>query len=243
MNYFIGSLYGNYNGYKKVKEELKLKDTDTLWILGDVMDSLHYEPDDCVHIMQDIQESENIHLIIGDHEFAHVMRYINLSDDDGYEAWVKVLNSMDPPGEDMIAYFEDADNDVEDDILISLINDCEISQFIQIGDNYFYLTHGFPQIQGEDLTEWQLKTTTGEISENYLDAIKTDKDIPEDILPKLTYKNCFVVCAHQIINPMITSDHVYHKNGVFLVGPSIPEQSIPVLAIDAAGYFYKEVKL
>lgn len=243
MNYFIGSLYGDYEGYQKIKQNLKLKPNDTLWILGDILDSNVSAPEAGLLILNDIQATPNIKLLLGDHEFAHIMRYISLNDDKAYEAWFSYLQNMDVSGEELVSYLETHEEEGEDEIFSYLINACEISHLIQIGDNFFYITHGFPALFTGNLTEWQLETTTGTIKDiDYISVIKNDPSFPNEIKQKLTPSNCFVICAHQQMQTLQAwNTGIYHKNGIFLLGENQPEEQIPVLAIDAAGYFFKNL--
>ena len=245
MNYFVGSLYGNYEGYLTIKEKLKLKKNDTLWIMGDVFDGNDANPEHCVQIVQDIAESPNINLILGDHEYGHIMRYVMLTKKDGYEAWKNYLLSMDISGEALVWFFENAMDPIEqDEVFNYLIAQCEVTRLIQIGGNYFYLVHGFPCMY-ETLTEWQVAVTSSNIQPgNYLKPILTDESLNEQekqMLGKLKKNNTFVICSHQNIHEFTTSGNIYHKNGIFLLGEDIPNEQVPVLGIDAAGYFLNNI--
>ena len=243
MNYFVGSLNGDYMGYQKLKERIKLKASDDLWILGDIIDSNTSDPLGGVKILEDIQQVPNIHLIIGDHEFGHIMRYININNTEAYDVWCQYLSSLEISGDDLISVFEDMEEESEDFMFSYMIRECEISQLIRIGDNYFYATHGFPAKFDENYSDWQMRATSGVIlEEDFIPDIQTDPSIDTDIKHRLTRKNCFVICAHQPISDIQPGNTgIYHKNGVFLLGENIPNEQIPVLAIDAAGYFFKNV--
>lgn len=242
MNYFIGSLYGCYDDYQTIKQTLHLKPIDHLWILGDVLDTIEASPESSLEIIYDIMKTPNIHLIIGDHEFLHIMKYLEDSNEEMYELWCNLLYNLPISGEPLAEYLEQNPEEA-DHIFPYLINHCEVSQILQIGNRFFYLCHGFPSPYQKNFTQWQFLTTTGTIVPDYVPIVKSDISI-EMNKSSFTYQNCFVICSHQDIEEVSDScTEVYHKNGVFLLGKHIPGVSIPVLAIDAAGYFVKNIAL
>lgn len=240
MNYFIGSLYGNYHNYCIIKEQLQLKPQDTLWILGDILDGNDENPEDCINILRDIMDSPNINLVLGDHEYAHIMRYISIHDKEKHDGWKEFLEHMDISGNTLLYYIENVLDEYEkDDIFGFLINECEITNFIQIGDYYFYLVHGFPTIFQGNLSEWQLLSTTNMIDNtDFLLRIKTDPSIPRELIKNLNKNNCFVICSHQYNDDF---SGIHFENSVFLLGENRPDEYITVLGADAAGYFKKKI--
>lgn len=244
MNYFIGSLYGNYEGYEHIKKTLKLKPRDHLWILGDIIDGNDEEPNKVFDMILDIRDQKNIHLILGDHEFAHIMRYASTTNKEVFEAWTDFLTGMNVSGDavmDYIDHFPDEAAPVFD----YLMNDCDISEILRIGSNYFYLTHGFPKLYRNYLTEWQLNVTTGNISEKpFINCIMSDPTLQDKKidLSKMSRDNTFVVCAHQNIQTIKKNiSTIYHNKGIFLLGEDKPYEQIPVLGIDSAGYFLQNI--
>lgn len=63
MIYVCSDIHGNLGRYNKVIQ--KLKDSDELYILGDVIDRGSHGVD----ILQDIIKRPNVHLILGNHEY------------------------------------------------------------------------------------------------------------------------------------------------------------------------------
>lgn len=243
MNYFVGSLYGNLNAYTALKEKLKLKNTDMLWILGDIMDGISCNPQDCIDMIEDIARQPNMNLLIGDHEFAHIMRYISKENNESYQSWRDYSLSLSQPAEDMIDFFEnEMDEEDQSDLFAFLIHKCEISYLIKIGDNFFYLTHGFPVKYDGNMTSWQFQSVCSPAGESdFLANIKTDPAIRE-MVPLLTKDNTFVICSHEPPSSMPPeSGGIYHNNGIFFLNTDLHENQIPVLGIDAAGYFFRNI--
>lgn len=243
MNYFTGSFYGNLDAYNKMKQKLKLKENDMLWILGDVLDGDNASPQDCLAILDDIKKNGNIQLLLGDHEFAHIMRYISKEDKESYDSWKNYLLSMNESAEEMLSLFEEGMSEYEEDLYFSfLIEQCEITRLLHIGDNYFYIVHGFPSAFQGSLTKWQFAVSTNEeITGNFLNDIKKDPSFSKEELAPLTKQNTFVICSHAARSQEAKEGGIIHNNGVFLISNNVSKGRIPVLGIDAAGYFFKTI--
>lgn len=65
MIYVMGDVHGNMRRFKSVLKQIKLKSTDTLYILGDVIDRYP----DGVKILRWIMERSNVKMILGNHEY------------------------------------------------------------------------------------------------------------------------------------------------------------------------------
>ena len=66
MIYAMSDLHGCYDKYREMLSELQFKSTDTLYILGDVID----RGPDGVKILQDMNTRPNVFPILGNHEFT-----------------------------------------------------------------------------------------------------------------------------------------------------------------------------
>lgn len=65
MIYIISDIHGQYGMYTAMLEKLNIKETDTVYILGDVID----RGPDGIKILQDIMNRPNFELFIGNHEW------------------------------------------------------------------------------------------------------------------------------------------------------------------------------
>lgn len=65
MIYVMGDIHGNMRRFKSVLKQIKLRPTDTLYILGDVVDRYP----DGVKILRWIMERPNVKMILGNHEY------------------------------------------------------------------------------------------------------------------------------------------------------------------------------
>lgn len=66
--YCISDIHGDYNRYIKMLRKINLKDSDTLYVLGDVIDY----GKNSLKILQDMMMRANVFPIIGNHEYMAV---------------------------------------------------------------------------------------------------------------------------------------------------------------------------
>ena len=69
MNYVISDIHGQYEKYRAMLAEIKFKSTDTLHVLGDVIDR---GADGC-KILLDMMGRPNVFPLLGNHEFTAAM--------------------------------------------------------------------------------------------------------------------------------------------------------------------------
>ena len=65
MTYVIGDIHGNKEKYEQMLEKLSPKDTDAVFVLGDVIDV----GDDSIAILQDMMYRANVYPVLGEHEY------------------------------------------------------------------------------------------------------------------------------------------------------------------------------
>ena len=81
MKYVLSDIHGNKDAWESIKKQINLTQEDDLYILGDVIDRNPYGID----ILLEIMETENMHMLLGNHE--HMMMTVigyNYRDDDPY---------------------------------------------------------------------------------------------------------------------------------------------------------------
>ena len=69
MIYTISDIHGRYDKYRAMLSEIQFKSTDTLYVLGDVID----RGPDGIKILQDMSTRPNVFPILGNHEFTAAM--------------------------------------------------------------------------------------------------------------------------------------------------------------------------
>ena len=64
MIYVCSDIHGNYEKYRTLIEKISLRDEDTLYVLGDVID----RGPEGVRILQDMMTRPNVVPLLGNHE-------------------------------------------------------------------------------------------------------------------------------------------------------------------------------
>lgn len=65
MTYVIGDIHGNKEKYEQMMEKLSPKETDAVFVLGDVIDI----GDEGIAILQDMMYRANVYPVLGEHEY------------------------------------------------------------------------------------------------------------------------------------------------------------------------------
>lgn len=68
MIYCMADVHGNYEAYKEMLKKIRLRDSDTLYVLGDVVD----RGKDSMKILQDMMMRYNVIPLLGNHEYMAV---------------------------------------------------------------------------------------------------------------------------------------------------------------------------
>ena len=179
MHFFVSGLHGAASEYFLLKEKLELKKNDTLYILGDVLDGNNAYPEACLDILRDIMVNDNIHLLIGDHEYWHALCYLAKGTEDlpVFQACLKSF--PDYTGTPLMKYMNSHLSAREyARYMRYLTEECEVSDCIEIGDRTFYLVHSSPAVC-MDKQEWQqlVCETPLLLEKNYTREILSDPNL------------------------------------------------------------------
>lgn len=254
MNYFVSCLYGDYEKYQQIKKDLCLKENDRLWILGDILDGNDEDPEANLELLNDIMDSPNITLLLGDHEYARCMEYNSSGDAEIAKSWREYSNSLEVSGasfnEFVTTSFSKEDRDTYFGAFLS--GSCELSAVIPIGKRYFYAVHGCPMTFAHSiLSEWQLMTCSGnpDFKKDVWKSIKTDefsipyiKNTKNPMCKENTIAIVGQMSASKAIDMLGFQDNgsgVIFANKTLAIGRTFPDEPIPVVGIDAAGFFVK----
>lgn len=77
MNYVVSDIYGEYDKFLELLDLIKLRDEDTLYVLGNAID-IGEEP---IEVLNEMADRPNIYPIIGDHERMAIDVLSRLMDD------------------------------------------------------------------------------------------------------------------------------------------------------------------
>ncbi len=86
MTYVVSNLHGNYQKYKALLSEISFKDSDILYVLGDIVD-YGEEP---MELIADMSMRYNVYPIVGEHDYKAVRML------QGFDRMLKSGESPDP---------------------------------------------------------------------------------------------------------------------------------------------------
>lgn len=141
MTYVMSDTHGNFEKYSEMLKKINLSDSDTLYILGDVID----RGDDSIRILLDMMCRPNIFPILGNHEHMAypVLKniYSIFSEQNAYivdiwQTWM--LNG----GRYTLEPFLDLSDEDKDAIVEYLGEEFSAYEEITVGENKFLLVHG-----------------------------------------------------------------------------------------------------
>lgn len=156
MTYVISNIHGDHTSFKKMLEAISFKDSDIMYILGDIVDY----GDESMELIEDISMRYNIYPIVGDHDFT-ALRMLS--------GFTKMLSSGESPSADFISEMTAWCNDggqstldsfrgLDDDMkegAIDYLSDMSLFEEINVDGKDYVLVHaGICNFKGDiDLEE------------------------------------------------------------------------------------------
>lgn len=144
MKYAVSDIHGNYAKYKKLLDKLDLKEDDTLYVLGDVLD----RGTRGFHIMLDMAKRPNVVGLMGNHEamamdalpgLLRMMRdgkeKLSASDKKKISLWFGNSGAL-----SLADYLWLNQKDAE--TVLDYMNNMPLYKEVQAGDKDFVLVHG-----------------------------------------------------------------------------------------------------
>ena len=178
MNYFMSDIHGNAKAYFAMKAKINFGKDDQLYILGNIFDRNTDYPEHCLAILDDIMENQNITLLLGDHEYAHVMYHASRNSVDKTFKEAKV-HELRPSGKALLDYMKKLPEERLDEYISYLVG-CQLSAAVCIGERNFYLVHGAPKLLSEctNICNWEEQLASQEIdlSRTYKKEIARDEN-------------------------------------------------------------------
>ncbi len=158
MIYVISDIHGCYDEYMELLKKINLKDSDTLYVLGDVVDRGPHP----VKVLQDMMLRVNVFPIIGNHDYVAIMllkklcvevteenveNYLSEKDMQDYMHWLK------DGGQTTIDEFLKLDAEERQDIL-DYLEEFSIYEELEVNGKEFVLVHAGINEFAED-KEWE----------------------------------------------------------------------------------------
>ena len=141
MFYVMSDLHGCFDKYTEMIKKIKLKDSDSLFILGDIMD-IGPEP---FKIIDDALMRCNVFPIIGDHDLRALKMLTRLMDEDSKEDtsfrrnfgdWVKNGGGL-----TTVTEFQSLSDEEKEDALAYLSDESVLYDEVSVEGMKFVLTH------------------------------------------------------------------------------------------------------
>lgn len=142
MKYVMSDLHGRYDKYREMLGKIEFKDTDLLFILGDVCD----RGPDGVKILLDMMERKNVIPIMGNHDLFLLsvgQMVMEMTDSEQVMASEEYADWMNNGGSYTLKAFLELDAETENKIL-DYVTSFEDPLVIEAGGQKFLLSHTAP---------------------------------------------------------------------------------------------------
>ena len=142
MTYVVSNIHGDYESFKALLETIKFKETDIMYILGDIVDY----GEDSMELINDISVRYNVYCVVGEHDFRAVRMLSGFS---------KMLESGDRPSAEFISEmtewsadggaitlekFRELDEDAREGV-IDYLSDMALYEEVTVGGQDYLLVH------------------------------------------------------------------------------------------------------
>lgn len=131
--YVISDIHGRMDKFHEMLKKIDFKTDDELFIIGDVID----RGPDGIPLLQEIMNSPNMHLIMGNHEYMFTRYYMKGSTEEDREVWNINHN------EDTKAAFRDLSHREKMDIF-DYVASLPTHMVVDTKERSYYLVHGCP---------------------------------------------------------------------------------------------------
>jgi len=144
MNYVMADIHGHFDKYKKMLEKIQFSDSDTLYVLGDVVD----RGSEGLKILQDMMLRVNVIPILGNHEYmasnclTWLMREVTEESIDNIdeERLRGITEWMSVGGDKTIEEFRKLSMEDREDIL-DYLSEFELYEVVHANGETFILVH------------------------------------------------------------------------------------------------------
>lgn len=141
MTYVVSDIHGNYEKFKKLLDEIRFRDDDVMYILGDVVDF----GEDPIGLICDISMRYNVLPILGERDYDALGMLTELDrmlsgDAPDAEALSRMAEWMQNGGKTTIEGFKALDADMREGIL-DYLSDMALYEEVEVGGKKYLLVH------------------------------------------------------------------------------------------------------
>lgn len=157
LTYVMGDIHGRYDKYLKLLSDMKFKNSDDLYVIGDMIDI----GDKPLEVIKDMSMRTNVFPILGEHEYIALKVLENMKKDKKYNEnlmnkWVEIGGRATIDG---LAKLDEYDREA----LIDYLKDLPLYEEIEVCDKKYVLVHA------------GIRGNTSELSENTPDDLVYEK--------------------------------------------------------------------
>lgn len=143
MIYAVSDLHGCYDKYQKLLGTVKLRDEDTLYVLGDIVDRGKRG----IELIKDIAARKNVIALKGNHDrtAAILLRFFGMSDRTEYSDKLKEVFDiwLSDGGEVTYRSFLLLD-DAEKQFILDFLDSLRLKKALTVGNRKYFLAHTVP---------------------------------------------------------------------------------------------------
>lgn len=141
MTYVVSDIHGNYEKFKKLLEEIRFRDNDVMYVLGDIVDF----GEDPIGLICDISMRYNVLPILGDRDYDALGMLTELDkmlsgDAPDAEALSRMAEWMMNGGKTTIEGFKALDGDMREGVL-DYLSDMALYEEVEVGGRRYLLVH------------------------------------------------------------------------------------------------------
>lgn len=142
MTYVVSNIHGDYESFTALLEAIKFKDTDVMYILGDIVDY----GEGGIELINDISMRYNVYCVVGEHDFRALRMLSGFSRmiESGETPTPEFISEMTEWSADggavTLAAFRDLDEDGREGV-IDYLSDMALYEEIEVGGQEYILVH------------------------------------------------------------------------------------------------------
>lgn len=142
MTYVVSNIHGDYESFKALLKTINFKDTDIMYILGDIVDY----GEGGIELINDISMRYNVYPIVGEHDFTALKMLAGFSRmlESGETPTPEFISEMTEWSADggavTLSAFRELDEDAREGV-IDYLSDMALYEEIEVGGQEYLLVH------------------------------------------------------------------------------------------------------